>query len=144
MKRMLAITVMVPLLALGAAAQNRQTNAGRPSAMGTVTAINGDSVTIQMPDGQAQTVPLAADAQVMRMTTATKRDIKVGDHIGVHRGPNGSGQMVMVCPAGAACTQMMQQMHRHQGMHGEMGGMQGRSGQQGSGSTQPAQPQNPK
>jgi hypothetical protein len=54
-----------------------------PGVMGTVSAVNGSTITVTGMDGQSYTVD-AASAKVQRMVEGSLSDIAVGDRIGAH------------------------------------------------------------
>ena len=52
-------------------------------AMGTVTAVNGNTITITRPDGSTATID-ATNATVSKVVTTSLSDVNVGDRIGAH------------------------------------------------------------
>lgn len=60
-----------------------------PGVMGTVSAVNGSTVTVTGMNGQSYTVE-AGSAKVRRMVEGSLSDIAVGDRIGVHGTVNGT------------------------------------------------------
>jgi hypothetical protein len=88
---------------------------------GTITAIQGDSITLKTMQGETATVKVTADTRYRKGREDAKfSDLKVGDHIGVRGEKTGentfSAQAVMIAPPGGF----------QGGMGGPGGGMGGR------------------
>ena len=80
MKRLLAVLLMVGLFAGVAYAHN-----GMIHVLGTVAAISDTSVTVNTPEGKAQTVVLNGETKYLKGTDAADlKSVHVGDHVVVH------------------------------------------------------------
>jgi hypothetical protein len=80
MKRTLAVTSAVFLFATLAFAHGNEQHV-----IGTITAINGDVITIQTVDKQTKVVNLSGNTKFTKSGAAASRDdLKVGDRVVIH------------------------------------------------------------
>ncbi len=97
-------TLLFAAIAWAQGPQGERGPGRRPGIMGTVTAIEGNTITLKTMQGETATVKIKPDTQFHRQREEAKlADIKVGDQIGVRSERDGNtvtAQTVMIAPPG--------------------------------------------
>ncbi len=80
----------------------RMLDKGKVNLNGTITAINGNQVTLRMTDGTSRTVTLSSSTQYTQLTSVTQTSLKNGQNVTISNLPvqNGSSsaQVVRINP----------------------------------------------
>lgn len=98
MKRTLAVGTAVLLFGVLALAHGKEQHV-----MGTIAAINGDSVTVQTMDKQTKVVYLNDKTKFTKSgATATRDDLKVGDRVVIHAEKEGDKLMAHTVALGVS------------------------------------------